>query len=162
MAPNDLAWPTRPTQQLSSPPLITVPATSASFPKTEHAKLILVSEPLCLLPLESSSPGSFHEWSLLSRTKETFLYYFPIKVVLWLCPRPALSLPLIPLPVLVPSLYLSQPESISFIRLSEQCLWRLKWKNSFKAQTCLLHHCFLNTGKNVPEFRNTSNLGRRS
>lgn len=82
MAPNDLAWPTRPTQQLSSPPLIAVPATSASFPKTEHAKLILVSEPLCLLPLESSSPGSFHEWSLLSRTKETFLYYFPIKVVL--------------------------------------------------------------------------------
>lgn len=81
-----MIWPSQHAQLSNYPSLALtmVPATSASFPTKEHAKLILVSEPLRLLPLdlESSSPRSFHEWSLLSRTKEIFLYYFPIKVVL--------------------------------------------------------------------------------
>lgn len=92
----DPAQPTSTTQQL-----ITVSATSASFPTAEHAKLILVSEPSCLLPLDSEILlQSFHKWSLLTQTMETFLYYFPLKL-LDDCPFSTLNLIPTPLPILV-------------------------------------------------------------
>ena len=124
-----------------------------------HISLLFRS--LLLQDWEGSSPRSFHEGSLLSQSKETFLYLFPIKVTVnpdylqlllslqhhclfWFHHYTSHSLKL--------SLF-SQSEVISFMCSNTAYDYPLEWKDSLKARTpYLFHHCFPNTKKNMLRF----------
>ena len=117
-----------------------------------HISLLFQS--LLLQDWEGSSPRSFHEWSLLSQSKETFLYLFPIKVTV----NPAYLQLLLSLQH--HCLFWFHHYTSHSLKLSLLCAqintaydYPLEWKDSLKARTpYLFHHCFPNTKKNMLRF----------